>query len=162
MKRPGCSMVQCCVANVSRQTGVGRPRSRPRRIRGIVVVKDGDFVGVAAPTSYAAEAGDRAFWRRRPSGTSRTAAASDTLFRISARTCGRVCGKIRLPRKSRHQSRSGRLQRRVRAARRRSNHARRLAEWADGKLTVWTGTQGPFRVKGELQGAFGLATMQCA
>ena len=32
-----------------------------------------------------------------------------------------------------------------------------LAEWTDGKLTVWTGTQGPFRVKGELQGAFRLA-----
>ena len=31
-----------------------------------------------------------------------------------------------------------------------------VAEWADGKLTVWTGTQEPFRVRGELQGAFRL------
>src|SRR5262249_20948292 len=32
-----------------------------------------------------------------------------------------------------------------------------VAEWADGKLTVWTGTQMPFRVRGELERAFGLA-----
>jgi isoquinoline 1-oxidoreductase len=32
-----------------------------------------------------------------------------------------------------------------------------VAEWIDGKLTVWTGTQNPFRVKGELQQAFRLA-----
>ena len=25
-----------------------------------------------------------------------------------------------------------------------------VAEWADGKLTVWTGTQRPFGVRGEL------------
>jgi isoquinoline 1-oxidoreductase len=32
-----------------------------------------------------------------------------------------------------------------------------VAEWADGKLTVWTGTQRPFGVRGELAQAFGLA-----
>src|SRR5262249_29790802 len=32
-----------------------------------------------------------------------------------------------------------------------------LAEWSDGKLTVWTGTQNPFGVRGELIQAFGLA-----
>ena len=31
-----------------------------------------------------------------------------------------------------------------------------LAEWAGGKLTVWTGTQRPFGVRGELAQAFGL------
>lgn len=31
-----------------------------------------------------------------------------------------------------------------------------VAEWADGKLTVWTGTQRPFGVKGELVEAFRL------
>src|SRR5262249_25419530 len=31
-----------------------------------------------------------------------------------------------------------------------------LAEWADGKLTVWTGCQNPFGYKGELQRAFKL------
>jgi isoquinoline 1-oxidoreductase len=33
-----------------------------------------------------------------------------------------------------------------------------VAEWADGKLTVWTGTQRPFGVRGELANAFSLAT----
>ena len=31
-----------------------------------------------------------------------------------------------------------------------------MAEWEDGKLTVWTGTQRPFGVRGELAQAFGL------
>jgi CO/xanthine dehydrogenase Mo-binding subunit len=31
-----------------------------------------------------------------------------------------------------------------------------LAEWNDGKLTVWTGTQAPFGYHGQLAGAFGL------
>ena len=31
-----------------------------------------------------------------------------------------------------------------------------LAEWDDGKLTVWTGTQVPFGVRGELASAFGI------
>jgi nicotinate dehydrogenase subunit B len=31
-----------------------------------------------------------------------------------------------------------------------------LAEWADGKLTVWTGTQRPFGVRGELAQVFGM------
>ena len=31
------------------------------------------------------------------------------------------------------------------------------SEWEDGHLTVWTGSQGPFGVRGELTAAFGLA-----
>ena len=31
-----------------------------------------------------------------------------------------------------------------------------VAEWADGKLTVWTATQNPFGVRGELAQAFRL------
>jgi isoquinoline 1-oxidoreductase len=31
-----------------------------------------------------------------------------------------------------------------------------VAEWKDGALTVWTGTQRPFGVRGDLAGAFGL------
>ena len=33
-----------------------------------------------------------------------------------------------------------------------------VAEWEDGKLTVWTGTQRPFGVRGELATAFGVGT----
>jgi isoquinoline 1-oxidoreductase len=35
-----------------------------------------------------------------------------------------------------------------------------VAEWKDGKLTVWTGTQRPFGVRTELAGAFGLSEDQ--
>src|SRR5260370_14086464 len=39
---------------------------------------------------------------------------------------------------------------------RRSSRAPPSPEWNDGKLTVWTGTQRPFGVKGELAEAFGI------
>jgi len=35
-----------------------------------------------------------------------------------------------------------------------------LAQWQDGVLTVWTGTQRPFGVRGELMATFGLAAAQ--
>ncbi|MFO7634144.1 MAG: molybdopterin cofactor-binding domain-containing protein [Caldilinea sp.] len=35
-----------------------------------------------------------------------------------------------------------------------------LAQWSDGKLTVWTGTQRPFGVRDQLMAAFGLAANQ--
>jgi isoquinoline 1-oxidoreductase len=35
-----------------------------------------------------------------------------------------------------------------------------VAEWQDGKLTVWTGTQRPFGVRGDLAQAFGISQDQ--
>ena len=35
-----------------------------------------------------------------------------------------------------------------------------VAEWTDGKLTVWTGTQRPFGVRAEVADAFRLAEDQ--
>jgi len=35
-----------------------------------------------------------------------------------------------------------------------------VAEWADGKLTVWAGCDGPYRAKGDLARAFGLSNDQ--
>ena len=35
-----------------------------------------------------------------------------------------------------------------------------LAEWEGGKVTVWTGTQRPFGVRGELAQAFGIPEAQ--
>ena len=37
-----------------------------------------------------------------------------------------------------------------------------VAEWTDGKLTVWTGTQRPFGVRTELAEAFRIPETQCA
>ena len=36
-----------------------------------------------------------------------------------------------------------------------------VAEWQDGKLTVWTGTQRPFGVQEELMNAFALPAEKC-
>jgi len=35
-----------------------------------------------------------------------------------------------------------------------------VAEWSDGKLTVWAGCDGPYRAKGDLAQTFGLASDQ--
>ena len=37
-----------------------------------------------------------------------------------------------------------------------------VAEWSDGKLTVWTGTQRPFGVRTELAEAFRMPEDACA
>ena len=126
-------------------------------------MRDGDFVGVAAPDEP--RRGARRWPRSRPSGSRRRSRR--------ARSCSSTCKKN-----------AGRRRRRAAAAvARRRGLGRRtawprpttkldatytiayiahaplepraaVAEWEDGKLTVWTGTQRPFGVRGELAEAF--------
>jgi isoquinoline 1-oxidoreductase len=126
-----------------------------RAIPGVVVVRDGDFVGVAAPTSFAARnaietIAKTAKWESSP------IVPSDELhaqLRESADGlrenpfAAELAAAPKSLKQSYHISYVQHAPLEPRVA---------LAEWNDGKLTVWTGTQGPFRVKGELQGAFRL------
>jgi isoquinoline 1-oxidoreductase len=127
-----------------------------RAMVGVVVVKDGDFVGVAAPTSYAARQAIDAIaktakWEESP------LLPSDTLdehLREHAE------GRRENPHADDVKAAAKSLKQTYHIAY--VQHApleprTALAEWTDNKLTVWTGTQGPFRVKGELQSAFRLA-----
>ncbi len=126
-----------------------------RAMSGVVVVKDGDFVGVAAPTAYAARQAvaaiaETAKWDESPLPPSESLA--DHLREHSS-------GRRESPFTDEVKSAPKSLQQVYHIAY--VQHApleprTALAEWSDGKLTVWTGTQGPFRVKGELQGAFRL------
>ncbi|HSC26152.1 MAG TPA: molybdopterin cofactor-binding domain-containing protein [Vicinamibacterales bacterium] len=142
-------------------TLVSADDSRAKAIEGVSVVRDGEFLGVVAPTERAARraaAAIRAEWRA-PSGHP----SSETIYEYlkkNARPGGggrggtpTTAGDVAQGRAS--AARTFEATYRIpyiahvplepRAA---------VAEWADGRLTVWCGTQRPFGVRSELATAF--------
>jgi len=127
-----------------------------KAMKDVIVVQDGDFTGVAAPTSFLARQAIEALaktakWDEHPQVSS--TAVYDHL-RTNARGVA-VKNPLDADLQSAHQA----LRRTYRVAY--AQHApmeprAAVAEWSDGKLTVWTGSQNPFGVRGELQTAFGL------
>ena len=123
---------------------------------GVTVVHEGDFVGVVAPTELAARralAAIKAEWNTRPQSSSKE--LFDQLTQQGRAARGRT-----LTRKPAEQPSDGvRLEQAYQVAY--IAHApleprAAVAQWEDGKLTVWTGTQRPFGVRGELATAFKL------
>jgi isoquinoline 1-oxidoreductase len=136
---------------------------------GVVVVRDGDFVGVAAPTEKAAAdalTAIKAEWQTMPQ------VSSKDLFKHlkdkagmgggggrGGRGGGTNQGSIETGRKAADQTLQAsytvayiaHVPLEPRAA---------VAEWTDGKLTVWTGTQRPFGVRDELVRNLGLTADQ--
>ncbi len=139
--------------------------SKARAMRDVVVVRDGQFVGCAAPSSLRAAQALEAV-----SGTA------------SWKTVSHPSGKELFP----HLKKNARPGRRSRA--RTSGSIEKgladaskvlsetyevayiqhtpmepraaVAEWKDGKLTVWTGVDGPQRVQGNLARTFGIPSKQ--
>ena len=132
---------------------------------GVSVVRDGDFLGVAAPTAgEAARAMERlkAQWKTTPQPS------EGQIFEYLKKTPPE-------PRDGEGWNRGGQVSGSVpdamAVAAVRLEHSytvayiahapleprAALAEWQDGKLTVWTGTQRPFGVRTELAEAFRLA-----
>jgi CO/xanthine dehydrogenase Mo-binding subunit len=133
-----------------------------RALPGVTVVRDGDFVGVVAPTERAvrrAASAMRAEWRV-PSGLPTSATIYEYLKTHEAAGGGRGSAP----------STSGDVAAARAAATWTLDASFRIpyiahvpleprcavAEWTDGKLTVWTGTQRPFGVRSELASAFRL------
>jgi isoquinoline 1-oxidoreductase len=129
---------------------------------GVVAVHDGEFVGVAAPSLPLAEealGAIRAEWKS-------SGGPSDTDFFELLRKPGGESrgfgGRGNQEQGSVDQALAGadhKLQATYTIAY--IAHApleprAAVAEWQDGKLTAWTGTQRPFGVRGELASAFGL------
>jgi isoquinoline 1-oxidoreductase len=133
---------------------------------GVHVIHSGDFVGVVAPTEKAASdalAAIRADWRQvpQPSGTE--------LFKYLKAHPGKERGFG-----GRGQSVQGSIEEGLKIADHTSQATYTIAyiahiplepraavaEWSDGKLTVWTGTQRPFGVRGELANALSLPADQ--
>jgi nicotinate dehydrogenase subunit B len=134
--------------------------SKARAIPGVLVVRDGDFAGIVAPTERIAQraaAALRVEWRI-PQGLP----SSDTIYEYLKKSESAGGGRGNAP------SEAGDVTA-ARAAAARTFEATyhipyiahvpleprcAVAEWTDGKLTVWTGTQRPFGVRSELATAF--------
>jgi isoquinoline 1-oxidoreductase len=127
-----------------------------KALKGVVVVQDGEFVGVAAPTMVAAEQAvaalvQSAVWEAAPHP------ASSEVFdylRQHARGgvpknpfAAEVTAAAKALRQTYHVAYVQHSPLEPRAA---------LAEWANGKMTVWMGSQNPFGCQGEIARALGL------
>ncbi len=135
-----------------------------KKTPGVVAVRDGEFVGCAAPTSFAAS---RAVQALAATARWRTQAhpSSEGLFQYLKEHSA--------PERARAQSRGsledgwGRAKKRLNASYQVAyvQHApmeprAAVAEWERGKLTVWTGTSNPFSVRSQLAEAFHLKPEQ--
>lgn len=155
MKRPGMLYGAVLRSPTYRGKLVSVDLEPARAMKDVVIVKDGDFVGVAAPTSYAARQAieslaKSAKWDESPLPSSNSLhkflrdnaeGLQENPFAADVKTAAKLLRATYNIAYVQHAPLEPRTA---------------LAEWDDGKLTVWTGTQGPFRVKGELQGAFRL------
>jgi isoquinoline 1-oxidoreductase len=129
---------------------------------GVTVVQDGAFIGVAAPTEQVADQAIRAIqvkWDSPPQPS------DQELFDGLKKNRGEGGGFG-----GRGGSNQGSIDQGLAAADHKLQatytiayiaHApletrSAVAEWKDGKLTIWTGTQCPFRVRGQVAQAFGL------
>lgn len=128
-----------------------------RAMQDVVVVKDNDFVGVAAPTTYRARKAIEAIARTAEWERSVHPASRDLPRYLRDNAVGRM------PPSSFTESLST-AAKTLKASYDVAyvQHApleprAAVAEWEDGKLTVWTGGQNPFGVRGELQRAFNVA-----
>jgi isoquinoline 1-oxidoreductase len=127
-----------------------------KAMQDVVVVRDGDFIGVCAPTKFtAAEAlkalSDAAKWETADHPS------SERLYDYLAR--GARGGRPKEPFGDLAANEKLLLTRTYNVAY--AQHApleprAAVADWADGKLTVWTATQNPFNVRSELARAFRL------
>jgi CO/xanthine dehydrogenase Mo-binding subunit len=139
------------------------------KIEGVQVVRDGDFVGVVAPTTHAArkaiEALDKSAKWDVPAQPS-----SDELFEYLKSTATTTGNGWPQPRERTWGEGIGPIENAPAGAKTYSGnyniayiqHApmeprAAVADWTDGKLTVWTGSQQPSRVQGELAQAFRLS-----
>jgi CO/xanthine dehydrogenase Mo-binding subunit len=137
------------------------------KMPGVTVVRDGNFVGVTAPDSFTAERAlklIRAEWNA-PSQTSEATLFQDV--RKPATTESDAPGGP-------PEYASGSMERGFAAADKTLKQTytvayiahtpleprAAVAEWQDGKLTVWTGTQRPFAVRDELAQAFHIPTQK--
>ena len=125
-----------------------------KAMKDVTATQDGAFVGVAAPTSFLAQQAIDAIaatakWDRSPQPSSKQ--LFDDLWQ-HARNLPKNAFAMEDP------VRSLRAKYTVAYAQHAPLEPRTAtAEWADGKLTVWTGTQNPFGVKSELEKAFALS-----
>jgi len=127
-----------------------------RALDGVVVVQDGSFVGVAAPTSFQAQRALDAIARRAEWDTVEFPSSDEVFDYLRARAQGGVpanpfAAQVQAAHRALHATyqvayvQHAPLEPRV-----------ALAEWDGDRVTVWTGTQNPFGYQREVAAAFRL------
>jgi isoquinoline 1-oxidoreductase len=127
-----------------------------QKMEGVVAVRDGDFVGVAAPTTFQAERALEAIAETAKWEPGRHPSSEELYGYLRERARG---GVPRNPHADELARANKTLKQTYTVAY--VQHApmetrAAVAEWNDGRLTVWSGTQAPFRYHDELQRAFRL------
>jgi len=121
-----------------------------KAMKDVLTVEDGSFVGVAAPTTLRAEqalaaVAATAKWETAPHPSSKDLFDYLRQHAQGGAPANPFADEVAGAHKSMRQTYNIAY---VQHAPMETRVA--LAEWADGKLTVWTGTQGPFGYQGEL------------
>ena len=128
-----------------------------KAMKDVVAVQDGQFVGVAAPTVFLAEQARAAIaatakWESSPHPTSNSLFAHLKQHVQGSAPVNRFTDELA---KAKHVLRQSYQVAYVQHAPLEPRAA--VAEWTDGKLTVWAGTQSPFGYRSELMRTFRLA-----
>jgi CO/xanthine dehydrogenase Mo-binding subunit len=127
-----------------------------KAMKGVAVAQDGEFVGVAAPTSFLAESALDAVAKNAKWETMAQPSSKELFDYLRQHAENGVPANpfadelpkaAKVIRQSYNVAYAQHSPLEPRAA---------VAEWTDGKLTVWTGTQNPFGVRTELARAFHL------
>ncbi|MDK1020542.1 MAG: molybdopterin-dependent oxidoreductase [Candidatus Hydrogenedentes bacterium] len=136
-----------------------------QEMKGVVAVRDGQFVACAAPTSYQAAQAIEAISKTAQWETT-TQPSSEDLSEYLREHAHTGEGGTRRPRARSKGDVDGALKDAHTTLRASYDVAyiqhvpmeprAAMAEWKDGKLTVWTGSQRPSGVRGELSQAFGV------
>jgi isoquinoline 1-oxidoreductase len=128
-----------------------------KAMKDVVAVQDGQFVGVAAPTAFLAEQARAAIASTAKWESSPHPASKDLFEYLKQHAQGsapanpfadELAKAKHVLRQSYHVAYVQHAPLEPRAA---------VAEWTDGKLTVWAGTQNPFGYRSDLMRAFHLA-----
>jgi len=124
-----------------------------RALPGVTAVHDGDFVGVAAPTSFAAEAALDVAAKTAKWKTAEHPSSDELYAHLRAKASGRSRPDKRGSPEEAFKTASKVLRESYNIAY--IQHApmeprAAVAEWSGEQLTVWTGTQQPGRVRGDL------------
>ncbi|HKT11714.1 MAG TPA: molybdopterin cofactor-binding domain-containing protein [Terriglobia bacterium] len=137
--------------------------SKAKAMPGVTVVHDGDFVGVVAPSEFEAKraaASIRASWKTTPQPSS---AELFDYLKSHAESSGRgdyVAGSMKDGlAAARHRLKATFTIAYIQHAPLEPRAA--VAEWDNGKLTAWTGSQRPFGVQQQLEEVFHLSNGNC-
>ena len=128
-----------------------------KAMKDVVAVQDGQFVGVAAPTAFLAEQARAAIARTAKWEPSSHPASKELFDYLKHHAQGNPPAKPFADElaKAKHVLRQSYHVAYVQHAPLETRAA--VAEWTDGKLTVWTGTQNPFGYRSDLMGTFHLS-----